>query len=260
VSRRLIVFRFDRDPLVCRNHIAHLRRLNPAIPIFGIFGGDSYKRAAFQFGRKLVLGLDGFYASPASRTWNWRHGDLVLRSWFEDEGHAIPFDIAHYLEWDLVVLDTLERVFGHVPTEAIGLTALTPLSQIENSWAWTTGSNREGFRHLLSYAAETWDYSGSPYGCLGLGPCIPRGFLERYSSLDAQSSGNDELRYPLLAQVFGIQMIDTGLRRAWQDEAEDSIFNVGGPPIAREVITAELSKLDGRRAFHPVRYQIGRRL
>jgi hypothetical protein len=256
----LIVFRFDRDPVVCRDHIAHLRRLNPAIPIVGLFGGSTHKRAAFQFGRKLVLGLDGFYASAESPAWNWQHGDLVLRSWFRDAGHALSFDVVHYLEWDLVVLDTLERVFGHVPAEAIGLTALTPLRQIEGSWAWTTGSNREGLRHLLSHAAETWDYRGTPYACLGLGPCVPRGFLERYSSIDAHSSGNDELRYALLAQVFGIQMIDTRLRRAWEDEDEDRVFNVGGPSIAREVIMAELRKSDGRRAFHPVRYPIGRRL
>jgi hypothetical protein len=260
MTRRLIAFRFDRDPVVCRDHIAHLRRLNPGVPIVGIFGGDPFKRVAFRFGRRFVLGLDGFFASAHRGRWNWMRGDVVLRSWFEEAGHELSFDVVHSVEWDLVVLDTLDNVYGHVPAEAVALTALRPVREIEDTWVWTSGDNRADWLDLLAFARDRLGYSGEPYGCYGGGPCIPRVFLERYAELDVPIACMEELRLPLLAQVFGLELVDTRLKKAWGDRSDDHVFNVGGPSIAREVIDAELLRPDGRRAFHPVRYRLDRRL
>jgi hypothetical protein len=50
--KRLILFRFDRNPLVCRARVALLRELNPSGPVCGTFGrkrGARHVRDALRF-------------------------------------------------------------------------------------------------------------------------------------------------------------------------------------------------------------------
>ncbi len=88
--------------------------------------------------------------------------------------------------------------------------------------------------------------------CFGPGPCLPRGFLERYSAIDVPELCHEELRWPLFAQVLGFQLADTGFR-SWHDAQADRFFNMTGRPIDASTIVAELEKPDGGRVFHPAR-------
>jgi hypothetical protein len=73
--KRLIVFRFHKAPLVCRSRIALLRRLNPDVPICGLFGGPhGIRGAAFRVGGKNLLGLNassGCRCSPRYSASRW---------------------------------------------------------------------------------------------------------------------------------------------------------------------------------------------
>jgi hypothetical protein len=251
---RIIVLRLDRDPLVCRERARLLRRFNPGVKICGIFGGGKgYKRAAFRLGGRGVLKLDDFYASRRIGWWNWKNGDLVLAAWYRDVGHAMAFDVVHFVEWDLVFLDSCECVYAGVPEGAVGLTALTPISEIDNEWEWVKGSRRDEWQRLLAYARAEWGYDEVPYRCLGPGPCLPRSFLARYAEVDPPEFGNDELRLPLFAQLLGYPLADTGFWVRSHDGEQDQLFNVGGEEIDVAKIRAELARPDGRRVFHPIR-------
>jgi hypothetical protein len=254
-TKRIILFRFARDPLVCRSRVALLRKLNPGVPIFGLFGGDAgFKRSALRFAGKRALHLDGLYSSRQSGAWNWKHGDLVVAGWYRDVGYRVDFDVAHLVEWDLVLLEPLERLYESVPDNAVGLTGLTPLSSVEHEWEWMqNAADRRDWEQFLAYARSTWGYEDVPHACLGAGPCFPRAFLAEYLTLDQPTSCVDELRYPLLAQVLGFSIVDTGFCRQWFDHDEARLFNVGGAEIELSTIAGELAKPDGRRAFHPVR-------
>jgi hypothetical protein len=254
-TKRVILFRFDRDPLVCRGRVELLRALNPGVPICGVFGGARGPRRAFfrLFGGSL-LRLDSLYCSPRAAEWNWKNGDLVLADWYRKAGHRIDFEIAHVIEWDLLLLDSLERVYSRVPDGAVGLTCLTPLSLVDHDWEWL--QRREGRRQweeLLEHVRDVWGYDDIPYACLGVGPCFPRAFLAQYASTDPTDLCHDELRLPLFAQILGFPIADTGFRLQWHDQEEDRLFNVGGPEIEPRTVMAELSMPTGRRAFHPYR-------
>lgn len=253
--RRIILFRFDRNPLVCRSRVTLLRKLNPGVPIYGLFGGDrGYKQVAFRLGGKSVLGLDAFYWSGQRGPWNWKNGDLMAAAWHRDVGYRVAFDVAHLIEWDLLLLDSLDRVYQSIPEGAVGLTALTPLSAIEDDWIWTQRpDNRRQWKELLAYAREKWAYDQAPYACLGPGPCLPKAFLARYAAIDPPDLGNDELRLPLFAQILDFPIFDTGLRRTWYSREEDRFLNSTSVSIDPDVIMEEWAKPDGRRAFHPVR-------
>lgn len=252
--RRIIVFRFHKAPLVCRSRVALLRELNPEVPIYGVFGGS---RASLRGVGKALLGLDSLHASRESAEWNWQHSDLVLAAWYRDVGWQIPFDVIHVVEWDLLLLEPLELLYASVPQEAVGLTALTPISELEQEWTWLRREeSRQEWETLLAWARADWGYYGHPHGCLGPGPCFPRSFLEAYAGIKPPVLCNDELRLPLFAQILGFPMADTRLRGPWRGEREDPFFHFRRGEIELDVIRAELAKPDGWRAFHPVRARL----
>jgi hypothetical protein len=167
----------------------------------------------------------------------------------------MDFDVAHFIEWDLLLLDSLERLYASVPDGAVGLTAFTPISVIEHDWSWLQGSDeRRQWEQLLAYARTAWSYDGVPHACSGVGPCFPRSFLARYAAIDPPHLCHDELRLPLFAQILGFSIADTGLRRQWHDRGEDRFFNTSAREIELGSVLAELAKADGRRAFHPARF------
>lgn len=253
-ATRLIAFRFDRNPMVCRARVEMLRRFNPGVAVHGLYGGGAgYRGAAFRAGGKRLLRLDGLYVSRRSGRWNWKNGDLVLLDWFRDIGHRLVFDVVHFIEWDLLLLDPLDRLYASVPPDAVGLTAYTPVAEIGNAWRWVHEPvERQEWEQLLGYARARFGYDGTQHGCLGVGPCFPRSFLADYAAANPPDLGNDELRLPLFAELLGYAVADTGFRRRWHDPDEDQFFNATGRPVAPETVTAELAKPDGRRAFHPV--------
>jgi hypothetical protein len=240
-----------------------LRRLNPGVPICGVFGGErGYKANAFRVGGKTVLGLDDFYWSRQEAHWNWKNGDLVLASWYRDVGCRLEFDVVHVVEWDLLLVDSLERLYASVPREAVGLTAFTPLSLVGPGWHWLQRpEDRRQWEELLTLARSAWSYDSVPHACVFPGCCFPRSFLAQYAALDPPDLCHDELRLPLLVQILGFPVAETGFRRQseapgdrfFTDREEDRLFNTIGREIDPATILAELRKSDGRRAFHPVR-------
>lgn len=216
---------------------------------------------AFRLAGRRVIGLDSLWFSPHTGRWNWQHGDLALAEWYRDFGHRLDFDVLHFLEWDILLSEPLERCYASVPPDAVGLTALTPLSDVGEDWVWLRDAERRReWQQLLAEARARWDYDETPHACWGPGPCIPRAFIERYAALPPPAPGppdaspHDELRLPLFAQVLGFELVDTGLRRGgWRDPEEDRYFNVKAAEIEPDTIDAELSRADGHRAFHPVR-------
>ena len=252
--RRLIVFRFDRDPIVCRSRIMLLRRLNPGVPIHGLFGGrGGLRRASARLAGPRFLHLDGLYVSPWEGRWNWRHSDLLLASWFRDAGRHLDFDVAHVLEWDLLLLDPLEKAYASIPPDAVALTAPTLIAEIEREWDWLrTPTARREYAALLDHAG-TPDGTVQRLACWVGGASLPRAVLQRYAAIDPPELCHDELRLPLFAQALGFPVADTGFRRRFTGGDDDRYFNALSREIPRETIVSELAKTDGRRAFHPVR-------
>jgi hypothetical protein len=255
VTRSIVVFRFDRNPLVCRARVRTLRRLNPGVPVVGLYGGAAgYRGASFRLGSRGVVGLDSFYASRRTGQWNWQHGDLALAAWYRDVGHRLEFDVLHLVEWDLLLLAPLEQLYGGVGPDAVALTAYTPLSEVAEEWEWMRRPERRAAtEQLLRQARERWGYTGEPYACLGIGPRLPRAFLAAYAALDVPEVGHDEIRLPLFSAMLGFRIVDTGFRRSWHEGPDDAFFNATGTDIEEAAVLAELRRPEGRRAFHPVR-------
>ena len=212
-----------------------------------------YRHAAFSAFGQRVLTLDHLFVSPQPGRWNWKNSDLALAQWFRSVGRTIDFDILHFLEWDLLMLDSLERLYAHVPPQAVGLTTVTPLSEVETAWEWLQRpGDRDEWERLLVHARREWGYDLDPVACVAGGACFPRSFVEQYAMVPPPALSHDELRLPLFAQAHGFPIVDTGFRNGWQNTEEDRFFNLLGEKVERETILAELSNAEGRRVFHPV--------
>ena len=251
--KRIILFRFHTEVGICENRLKLLNKHNPEVKIFGLFGGQEEDLETFQ--GKLNPYLESIYCIRGKRpSWKRTHGDLALRMWYEDVGKTLSFDILYFIEWDLLLFEPLEKIYGHIPENGVGLTSLTSLKDIEGQWFWLSNESfRIQWHDLLRFVKDKYGYDQDPLACEFSGACMPREFLEKYSNAEIPEFCHDELRIPLFCQVFNFKCYNTNLCRAWFDAAEQKLFNCDNKEIRLSTITEELAKQSGRRAFHPVR-------
>ena len=239
-------------PEICKNRIQLLKKFNPNIKIFGLFGG---KKKDFKKFKNVCREMENVYIiSGKTKRWRWKNGDLALREWFRDYGKNLKFDMLHLIEWDLLLFDSIPNIYKKIPKNGVGLTGLMPIKEMDRIWKWVS---KEPYKtqwfELLGFVRKKFGYNKEPYGCIGGGVCLPRKFMEEYSKIKVPEFCNDEIRYPLFSQVFGIKLCDTGFYRKWFDNEEHKYLNALGEKVSLSTIKKELSKLSGRRVFHPYR-------
>jgi hypothetical protein len=250
--QRIIIFRFHKDPGICTRRLRLLKKYNPEVPVFGLYGGRPGGVGEFGNLRSFVEGV--YSVENETSDWKWKNSDLALRRWFESIGKNVDFDMLHLIEWDLLLFGGLDNIYRDIPSGVIGLTGLTDLENVRDEWAWTSREPyRSEWEKLLDYAASEHNYYQKPFASLGPGYCLPRAFLERYCTIDVPAICHDELRLPLFGQILGFELRDTGFYKKWFDKNEQRVFNCMDMEIGRGVIVDELQKPDGRRVFHPYR-------
>jgi len=205
--RRAILFRYHTRPDICLNRIAHMRQLNPHIAIYGMYGGKHAYPPPLPFDHNYVLPFE-------SSRFKWQHGDLCARRWFIDVGHRFPFDMLHLIEWDLVLLKPVDKLYRHV-RDGVAATGLRTIHQWRRrDWWWL--KTPEGDAQLQTLRAFALKKCGKrledeeQLAGLFPGASMSRAFLERYAAIDPPALLNDEIRMPLFAQVFGMKVRDTG--------------------------------------------------
>lgn len=251
--KRIILFRFHKNLRVCKNRLELLKKFNPNISIYGLYGGkiSDYK----QFKTKLSPYLKNICCiKNRSKDWKWKNSDLAINLWYKKIGNSVPFDMLHIIEWDLLLLDALDKIYKKIPKNGIGLTALTLLQNVENKWSWTSNDpEKSEWSNLLNFAKKKFDYRQKPFASLGPGACLPKSFIEKYRSLEFPEICHDELRLPLFGQILKYKLYDTEFCKNWFDAKDEKIFNCMGKNIGSAAIKKEFDKPTGRRVFHPYR-------
>jgi hypothetical protein len=251
---RIILFRFHKNAAVCINRLELLQKLNPEIEIFGLYGGPKEKLNYFKKTLDSYL-KNIYYVKGKSANWKWQNSDLAVRQWYKNYGKKLSFDTLYIIEWDLLMLAPISEVYKHIPKNAIGLTSLVLLKKIQKHWdPWMTDEPyKSQWPKLLRFAKDKYGYNKKSYASLGGGACLPRKFLQKYAAIDVPELCHDELRLPLFAQIFGINMLDTKLYRRSGKEGPEVFFNAEDDEIKQSIIKRELAKPSGRRVFHPIR-------
>jgi hypothetical protein len=266
--KRIVLFRFHGNYDVCKNKIDLLHRFNGNIPIYGLFGGEDIEQAKnsldgyLEHVFKPTIPVQSWvHTQQAMDTWQrdmkkpidngvwyWLHSDLAARQWYKEIGHAIDFDVAHIVEWDLLLLDSLEKLYSH--SSALALSGLIPLKVVEAEWYWTSHEPWKAQWHTLLRWAKEQGYKAEPYSCLGPGAALPREFLDRYANMRIPELCHDELRLPLFGQLFNTLIVDTGFMQRTEPH-DEKYFNCMGDPITAQALAE--GEQNGRKVFHPYR-------
>ena len=250
--KRIVLFRFHKDLNICINRLKLLHRFNPGIQIIGLWGGEA---SGFQEAQAtLAPYLDHVWDIPvASPEWKWKNGDLSLMMWYRQLGKDLSFDMLHLLEWDLLVLDSLDNVYGAAGRKGVALTALTPLERIQDHWNWTAHEPlRSEWHQLQQHVKDLHGWQGPYFACQGPANAFSKAFLDRYAQEDIPELMHEELRLPLFAQAYGFEL--TGLPHIYreiQHKKDMRYFNCEKILIKKKVIRWELLKPSGRKVFHP---------
>ncbi len=252
--RRIILFRFHDSLEVCANRLELLHRFNPGSTIIGLWGGN---RAGLPAARQaLASRLEHIWEVPVeSPHWKWQNADLVLQLWHRHEGWRVPFDVLYLFEWDMLVLASLDQIYGDAGRNGLAMTGLTPMERVQHTWYWTTAEPyATHWRQLQGHVRERYGWNGPHFACHIGGGAFSKAFLDRYALEDVPALGNDELRLPLFAQAMGFPL--QGLPHIYReimDPTEMEFFNCEKMPIQEDRIRAELRSPAGRRVFHPYR-------
>jgi hypothetical protein len=254
-----IVFWFYRDALVCENRIRMLRRKNPGLSLYGLYGGPLEEAGEYE--RCLGHLLDDFWVYPLrkERDWKWLNGDLLLARWFADRGTDLAWDSVFVAQWDLVVTVPLSQLLPPLESGEMLISGVRPISEVEPWWQWTQGDLRAGFEEFRAHLECRFGALENPMCCQFIALVAPRRFFASYAHIEKPELGFLEYKVPMYAQAFGVPLVpDTCLRPWWPEEPAtamakrtEKLMHAWRTPVHLPVILYERSRPGGRRAFHP---------
>src|SRR3990167_977727 len=179
------LFWFYKEPDICLNRLKLLKKFNPELKIYGLFGGEVNQAKIYQ--QKLGKYLDDFYVPPyTDPNWKWINGDLMILDWYQKRGKDLSWDSIVITQWDMLVFDSLVHQFPGLKKNQIFLSGLKELDgDTENRWDWTRPGEleRENYLNFLEYVQKEYDFSGSPLCCLFILLIFPRLFFDKYASV-----------------------------------------------------------------------------
>lgn len=266
-----LLFWFYKDLDVCENRLAALRACNLNRPIYGLYGGDPAEAAHVQ--ARLGCWLNDFYVFTENQDshWKWQHGDQLIAAWHRDRGHALAWDTIVIVQWDMLLLAPVERLFPTLkPGEAL-FSGLRTEHEVADWWGWLNGADpekradRDAFR---LYLETEHGYRDALLCCLFIVVCLPRRFLDLYNAAGPPLTGFLEYKLPTLARVFGIPFCVEHPYRPWwasnpvtrQAPEQERLLNAVGQDISLNAVLAETARKDGLRIMHPYRQRFPRAL
>lgn len=253
-----VLFWFYKDVEVCINRLQILRKYNPDIKIYGLYGGDLAKAESFEY--NLSPFLDDFYGFTGNQDpqWKWMNGDLMINHWFRERGEHLEWDTVTIIQADMVAVGSIPKIFKHLKQGEILLSSTRLVKDVESWWYWIN-ERRELYDGFYRYMVEELGYNQEPVCCQFVIVCLPRVFLVQYSKIEKPELGFIEYRVPMYAQLFNVPLNMTRHFDCWW--ADDP--GMAQVPLLRRVLIADkiqiplsvilwnLARMGGSRIFHP---------
>ncbi len=255
--RLAILFWFYKDIPVCENRLKLLRKYNPDVPIYGLYGGSIADGNLYS--SALSKYLDDFYVFDHQKDayWKWLNGDLMITEWFSARGVNLPWDTIVVVQWDMLVLGSLRQIFAMLKEDELLISGLRPVEEVPQ-WYWVSEDEpqrREMYLEFLEYVQDKYNFRESPLCSLFVVACLPRKFLMQYSEIENKELGFFEYRIPIYAQIFKTPICMEHPFRIWWDGVEpfrrSSTLNAAGGAIPLLLIYLNLLFPVGARVFHP---------
>jgi len=252
-TQKCILFWFYKEIEICKNRLSILKKLNPEIKIFGLFGGNIEEFELYK--SELGHYFDSLYCfnKTTDSKWKWMHGDLVLLDWYDNCGRDLSWDHIAIVQWDALVLDSVNCLFSDLQTTEIVLSGYRVLDDnLEQLWNWTRSDreHRKNYLEFLNYVKATYNYKDPSYCCLFTLQVFNKAFFEKYLKVQNKELGMLEYKVPIYANIFNIPVREYDLGVKWHDNTNKAM-NAVPTEISEEYIQEELKKDSGYRIFHP---------
>jgi len=253
-----ILFWFYQKPDICKNRLELIRKHNPKLPIYGLYGGT--KKEASKYKKLLTPFLKDFYTSskhnkPAA--WKWINGDLMILDWYKKRGQWLRWDSIVVIQWDALVLGSIEKQFPGLKNGQLFISGTRVLDKnIETKWNWTRpqGKQRSNYLAFKKYLKKKYGYGERLLCSLFILQIFPRNFFNKWQKIPHQEKGMLEYKIPTYAKIFDIPIYKRNLGVWWFNKLSkrgETPLNARGVEIKRSLILSELKKKNGFRIFHP---------
>lgn len=209
-----ILYRFHKNFDVCIQNLGLLKKLNPGIPVHGMYGGND---DVSTLPPQLTGMFDTLWRIPMEDPWyKWMHGDLCARWWFKEHGHQHAFDHLYMIEWDMLFIRPLVNAYGALKADCNYGSIFGNCEQAKkDGWYWI----KEQYGHalgstlrILKGAGREVDFDNLDFAIMG-GAVFCRKFMEMYAAQTVPSHSNDEARFAVYSAAFKIPLLDNTLIR-----------------------------------------------
>jgi hypothetical protein len=255
--RLAILFWWYKEPEICADRLRLLRRLNPDLPIYGLYGGPP-QSGNVSTCMPSLLDDDWAYAEDRSAEWKWHHGDLMLSAWYRERGMKLAWDTLVIMQWDMLALAPLRRIFGNVARDEIFLPGLRAIEEVGPHWWWTRPGTpqHDEFMRFREMMAARYGFKGPYLACQFVTGIMPRGFMEGYVSNPEPELGFLEYKMPAFASCMGLKLLKyPGFDVVWPMDinSKDRVtLTAAKREVGDALIASECLKPTGARLFHPV--------
>jgi hypothetical protein len=254
---RAIVFWWYKQPEVCISRLKLLRQLNPATPIYAVYGGVIESFADWNTSIAPLVDDSWCFTQPKDLEWKWRHGDQILSCWYQERGVELAWESVLIVQWDILILASIETIFGSLKQDQVYLPGLTAIEEIESDWCWVRPDHWEAEVYLSfkEHLGRNHGYTGPWLGCQFITAVFPRRFLELYSAISMPELGFLEYKLPAYAKTFGFELEElTSIEVSWpigskkrrRPACSADRWEVGSLTIAWHIL-----RRHGQRLFHP---------
>jgi hypothetical protein len=257
-----ILFWFYKQPEICKNRLLLLRRYNPTVQIYGLYGGDPADAATYE--SALGPHLDDLYAFDEHKesSWKWYHGDQMISRWHTQRGSKLDWDTIFVAQWDMLVFGRVERLFRGLRKGELLLSGLRPVKEVESWWSHLRegSDDRERYLRFLGHVRSAYGFRDEPLCGEVIVLCLPRQFLDQYAQIRESELGFLEYKIPIYAQIFGTPFCsDHPYSPWWGDDPKTGnvgplgrSLNAEGQEVPLRTVVAHLASPWGGRIFHPV--------
>lgn len=251
-ERVIIFYLFHDRPELTATRLAHLALLNSDIQIIACYGGSpslfhQIVQNVLLFSAKESIDISkrvDFVCTAVQEPWY--NIDLLPADWFARYGQKYKFDTLLYLEYDVLMLDSVSEIISR---HAIGDFAACVTDNTKTpDWDWL---RRPSCKRFLEWRDKHFHISAQQPVLNAFAPIylISRQALEQYAHLYENNQLPPvfvEIRLPNVLSLYGFT----------------AIYNTFGPTVRwrphysftdihTEIQKASLSSPDAPRVFHP---------
>ena len=258
MKKPAILFWYYKTPEVCAERLHLLRRLNPGLPIYGLYGGNIDEYPRYEAALRNCLDDNWGFPGSGDVEWKWRHGDLMISDWHRKRGKHLSWDTLVMMQWDMVALAPIRGIFAELGEDEIFLPGLRPMEDLEPDWWWVRPQTAPGdeYMHFKNMMETSHGFTGPYQACQFVTAVFQRAFMDAYSEISNPELGFLEYKLPAYASLFGFSLARLPcLDVTWPGEPSRN-DHLTLTAAKREIqvmdIIAEYLRPGGARLFHPV--------